>query len=140
MATAIVDLIHGQGVGQEQRSQFERVFSKKKIPDDVPIYSYSSGDSLIEVLTASGLLSSKSEARRMLSQGGVSFVEGGKITDDGQCFDQGHDGKVLKVGKRKFLRLKWKAQTPPPPTHLVAGEWTFSAPGYDEGGTGFCPL
>ena len=110
LAARIVDLFHGSGEGEQQRKQFERVFSKKKIPDDVPLYEYSLGDSLMEIIMTAHLLPSKSEVRRMLSQGGVGLVDGDKLTDEGQCFDQSCDGKVLKVGKRKFLKLKFKEE------------------------------
>jgi tyrosyl-tRNA synthetase len=51
-----------------------------------------------------GMASSNSEARRLVSQGGVS-VDGRRITDVNELVTPGH-GIVLKVGKRKFLKVR----------------------------------
>ncbi len=105
LAAKVVSAFHGEEVAQQMREQFERVFAKKKVPDEVESFSFQRGQSILEVLVGSKLLSSNSEARRMLKQNAVSFVDGDKITDEKWSLDDSCAGRVLKVGKRKFLKL-----------------------------------
>jgi len=51
------------------------------------------------------MLPSKSEGRRLIAQGGASLMDGDKITDVEIRLDESYAGKVLKIGKRKFLKL-----------------------------------
>ncbi|MDY7023295.1 MAG: tyrosine--tRNA ligase, partial [Cyanobacteriota bacterium] len=61
---------------------------------------------LFYILSASGLCKSGSEARRQMQGGGVR-LDGEQVTDPNQVFDSIDDlnGRVLQVGKKKFLRL-----------------------------------
>ena len=105
LAIRIVAQYHGLEAGQQMREQFERVFAKKKLPDEVPEYKFERGDDLIAVLTKSKLLASNGEVRRMVKQNAVSIVDGDKIQDAAFAFDDSMTDKVIKVGKRKFLKL-----------------------------------
>jgi tyrosyl-tRNA synthetase len=67
----------------------------------MPIYRLLSGQSVLEVLTASQLVSSNSEGRRMLLQNAVR-LDGEALTDPQQPFPR---PGVLQVGKRKFVRV-----------------------------------
>jgi tyrosyl-tRNA synthetase len=105
IASNIVGIFHGAEVGQQMRDQFEAVFKKKAVPDDVPEFKLNSGDTLIKILTESKLLGSNGEVRRMVKQNAVGLVDGDKITNVEFTFDDSHKGLVIKVGKRKFLKL-----------------------------------
>lgn len=105
IASNIVGIFHGEEVGKQMREQFEKVFAKKKLPDEVPEYSLNAGDTLTAVLTSSGLLGSNGEVKRMVKQNAVSFVDGDKITSFDFALGDEHKGLVIKVGKRKFLKL-----------------------------------
>ena len=59
---------------------------------------------VVKLLALSGLASSNGEARRLISGGGVSF-ENEKITDPDMELEA-KEG-VLKVGKRKFMKIKF---------------------------------
>ena len=113
LACRVVQSLHGSQVAREQRQQFERVFAKKQVPDEIPQYCYGPpGETVLEVLVNSGTLPSKAEARRMLQQGGVSLVDGEEKWRDGQqVLTQELHGRVLKVGKRRFLQLTWKTKS-----------------------------
>lgn len=66
---------------------------------------------ILTMLVASGLVTSRSEARRAVEQGGVT-VDGEKITDIKASFEKGQltgDGIVLKRGKKNFKRVLYKA-------------------------------
>jgi tyrosyl-tRNA synthetase len=107
LAFNLVQIYHGKGAAQEAEMEFERVFVDKKLPDDIKEFhvnrnSFRIDDLLIETKTAG----SKSEARRLIQQGGVS-VNGAKITD---VFSEisVQDSIILKVGKRKFAKVTAK--------------------------------
>lgn len=105
LAQIVVSLFHGQDTGKEMREQFERVFKKKEIPDDVPIFKLVGHPTILEVLAAANMVESNGEARRLIQQGGLSFVGGEKIANDKLALGDEHREKVLKIGKRKFLKL-----------------------------------
>lgn len=105
LASNIVALFHGEEVGQQMRDQFERVFAKKKVPDDIESFEFQVGVNIIDLLAEAGLCSSKGEARRMIKQNAVSFVDGDKITGQDFLLTQEHKEQVLKVGKRRFVKL-----------------------------------
>ena len=65
---------------------------------------------ILGVLSASGLAGSRSEARRNVEQGGVS-VDGVQEKDVKRSFvkeDFAGDGKVIKRGKKNFMRVFWE--------------------------------
>lgn len=105
LAVAVVAYFHGQEVGNKMKEQFENVFAKKNIPDEIAEFSFLDGDRLLDILVKSGMLVSLSEARRLIMQNGLSFAEGNKITDDKTVLDRTFKNKVLKIGKKKFLKL-----------------------------------
>ena len=74
------------------------------MPDEMPDFSFEQTSMRIdELLIATKTATSKNEARRLITQGGVS-VDGEKI-DDAFTEVQISGQKILKVGKRKFARL-----------------------------------
>ena len=73
------------------------------VPDDMLEYKLNSETLLVNVIYQSGLLKSKSEARRMIKQGAVK-INGSAISDLQTIVKPGEE-YILKVGKRRFLRL-----------------------------------
>lgn len=110
LAEKIVTFFHGGESAKQMREQFEAVFKKGGVPEDTPDYSIGAGKALIEILVESKLMASKGEARRMFKQNAVSLIDedlnGEKVNDENMLIDAQYVGKVIKVGKRKFLRLK----------------------------------
>lgn len=106
LAQRIVTFFHGEAIGKEMRAQFEAVFKRGEVPEDTPEYKLTADNLILNVLVSQGLVDSKKEARRLLQQNAIGFVDGDKITDESFSFSQAHSGLVLKVGKRKFLRIK----------------------------------
>ena len=106
LAARVVSLFHGEKTAQQMHQQFERVFAQKKIPDEISEYTYRRGETLIELLVNSRLLSSKGEAKRMVEQGGVSLVQGERLSQGQQVLGPTFANKILKVGKRRFLKLR----------------------------------
>ena len=105
LATRVVNYFHGEEIGSLMREKFENVFKKKEVPDDVLEYSFTRGSAIVDILVASGVLSSKKEGRRLIDQNAIGFMDGEKIKEVGFFLNEDHVGRVLKIGKRKFLKL-----------------------------------
>ena len=102
LAQIIVTQYHSQKDAEKARLEFTRVFSRKETPEDMPSYKLSGGKTILEILLATGLVSSKNEARRLIQQGGVS-LDGIRIDKENTVLDK---TGILKVGKRRFLKLE----------------------------------
>jgi len=102
LAENIVQQYYGRDLAKKARQEFEQVFSKKELPQDLPVYKLKKEkSSIIDILLDSGLTGSKNEARRLIQQGGVSF-DAERLDKEDIIIDK--EG-ILKVGKRRFLKL-----------------------------------
>ena len=105
LAHRIVAFFHSEQAADEAQRTFEKVFSQRELPDNIPEYNVSYPVMRItKLLTESGMCESGSEAKRLIQAGGVS-INGEKITSTDMDIEI-KDGMVLRVGKRKFLRLR----------------------------------
>jgi len=105
LGRTIVRMYHGEEASKNAESAFEQVFVKKDIPDEMPEFSLSEDIIRIDdLLIATKTAVSKKEAHRLITQGGVS-VDGNKVNDPFTQIEISGE-KVLKVGKRKFARIK----------------------------------
>jgi tyrosyl-tRNA synthetase len=85
-------------------AEFDKIFVKKEIPDEIPEISTNEETmKLVDLMTNYGLADTKSNARRLIEQGAVN-VNGQKLTDINHVMEITH-GMVFKVGKRKFLKI-----------------------------------
>ncbi len=109
LAATIVKMYHGEAAAVRAREEFDRVFSHKGLPDDIPVVEVrTDGEKLwvVTLLRDSGLVSSSSDARRLLKQGAVE-VDGVKVCDEAAQVSLPRDKEVLvKVGKRRFARVR----------------------------------
>ncbi len=104
LARTIVSLYHNAEAAVAAEDEFDRIFIKKEIPDDIPELGIEESELPIsDLIIRAGFAPSKSEARRLIQQGGVSLA-GEKISDPNATVPM-TDGAVLKVGKRKFLKI-----------------------------------
>jgi tyrosyl-tRNA synthetase len=103
LAYEIVKRYHGDEGAKVALSHFETLFSKKEIPDDIEEYSFQTGLRLIDIINRLNFVSSNSEARRLATQGGVT-VNNEKVSDVNVVLENGE--YILKVGKRKFAKIK----------------------------------
>jgi tyrosyl-tRNA synthetase len=102
LAREIVSIYHSEADAQAAEEAFKKVFQQKEIPDEMPEYTLQPGQTVLDVLAAAGLVTSKSDGRRMIEQKGVRL--------DGEVLEKfeipfPHPG-VLQVGKRHFVRVK----------------------------------
>ncbi len=103
LARTLVRMYHGEEAARHAEEHFDLVHKKKEIPDDIPVYKLETSRRLIDLMVEAGLVSGKSEARRLIRQGGVK-LDGQTVTDELlELQPQGE--RVLKVGKRKFLKI-----------------------------------
>jgi tyrosyl-tRNA synthetase len=108
LAIRIVARFHDAAAADAARAHFERVVQRKEAPDEVPEFRlpWSDAARLPEILEASGLAKSRSDARRLVSQHAVS-VDGRRIDDVALCLGVG--SYLIRVGKRRFARVTLEA-------------------------------
>ena len=104
LAREIVSAFHGDEAAARAAAHFARVFQAGRLPAHMPVHPLDVPETnVIDLLVEAGLTHSKSEARRLVQQGGVR-LDGEQIVDIGHVITA--DGeRVLQVGKRKFVRL-----------------------------------
>lgn len=103
LAKELVSRFHGgPGAGNDAMREFIARFQRSEIPDNLPEVSVTAG-SIAAILKKAGLVSSTSEALRMIDGGGVR-VDGEKVGDRNASLSVGAC-VVLQVGKRKFARV-----------------------------------
>lgn len=101
LAHELVRMYHGAELADAAQEYFIKTISHKEIPDEVVEFKPSDYN-LVAVLAESGLVSSKSDARRNIDQGGIK-VNGEVIKDLNY---QVSPGEILQRGKFKFLKIK----------------------------------
>lgn len=108
-AQEVVTRFHTAAAAQEATLHFERVFSRKEAPEEMPereVVLGAEGVWIPKLLVDLGFVASTSEGRRMISQGAVKF-EGQPIVSE-QLMRSAKSSLVLQCGKRKFARLLLK--------------------------------
>lgn len=103
LATTIVELFHSPEDAARARDEFDRVFSARGLPSEMPELAVAAEQRLIPLLVRAGLAQTNNEARRLVSQGGVKL--NGQALSDPNASLQLAEPAVLQVGPRRFLRL-----------------------------------
>lgn len=99
----IVSRFYSKEKAGQARHEFEKIFSKGDVPENIIEYKILVADEkIIDILLKNNLVASKSEARRLIAQGGLT-IDGQRITDEHWQVKQG----IVKVGKRRFLRINF---------------------------------
>ncbi|MBI4272540.1 tyrosine--tRNA ligase [Candidatus Uhrbacteria bacterium] len=105
LAREIVSFFYNTKDAQEAELAFIQVFQEKKAPDEMPvIFVEKKNLSLLDLLMVAKLVASKSEARRIISQGGIS-IDGVVYRDSAQILPLSHQGIIIKRGKRHFVKI-----------------------------------
>lgn len=108
LAMIIISDFHSKEEAEKARENFEKIFSKREIPDDIaPLeVKYQAEILFCKFLKDINATSSVSEARRLILQGGVE-IEGEKITNPEIKMGSIKEREfVLRIGKKKFLKVK----------------------------------
>ena len=105
LARKLVEMYHSPEAAQSAEAEFDKIFINKGIPDEIPEKIFDNGQKIgiIDLIVSVNFAPSNGEARRLVQQGGVS-IDGEKIADVKAEITIDSE-KVLKVGKRKFIKL-----------------------------------
>lgn len=103
LAEEIVTLYHSKKQAIRASSEFERVFTQKEKPSDIAEMKVKS-QNIIDLLVETKLAPSKSEARRLVQQGGVKLND--QVITEWDATIDVENGHILQAGKRKFIKLK----------------------------------
>ena len=106
LAGLLVARFYNEAEAKKAREGFESVFKEGNVPQDIEqVFLKQPAWNIIDLLAETKLAASKGEARRLLQQGGVS-VDGAVVKDEKRAIDLKNE-RLLKVGKRKFLKVKF---------------------------------
>ncbi len=104
LAFSIVKFFHGEEAAQKELEASEKI-SQGGVPDEIEeVIVEENTIGLLDALLKAKVASTRSEARRLIEQGGVTMNDE-KLTDAKQMLQLDSGAKVLKVGKRKFFRI-----------------------------------
>ena len=103
LALEITARYNGEAAAKEAKAEFDRVHSQNQIPTEIAEFELKAGVWVVEALTACGLASSNSQARRDIAANAVSINQK-KLSDEQLKLEVGE--YILQVGKRKFAKLK----------------------------------
>jgi len=105
LGKAIVSIYHGQNAADIAANRFRTIFQKKEIPKNIPSIKLAKQKiGIVDFLVESKLVSSKSEARRMLMQRAVKVNQ--ELIQDPHWQISVSPGVIIQVGKRKFVKIK----------------------------------
>ncbi|MDI6735948.1 MAG: tyrosine--tRNA ligase [bacterium] len=104
LAKEIIKYYYDEAEAKNQEEEFERIFRDKELPEEIPSFEVNKPSvGLIDVLVMAKLAPSKSEARRLINQGGVK-IDRKKVIDLNLELDLTLP-KILQVGKKGFVKL-----------------------------------
>ncbi len=136
LAYAIVRRYCDDEAARQAAQQFDRVFRDHELPAELPELTVPAGELkdgriwVVRLLRLAGCASSNSEGRRLIVQGGVSLgadAESLEVVGDPAGDVPLTDGMILKVGKRRFFRLRGQVRGNDPGTDHEGGEASESA-------------
>ncbi len=110
MAREIVTEFHNDAQAQKAEENFIRQFSERKLPADISEYRLAVPVDILTLLVDAHLAKSKSDARRLIQQGGVSFFPQGDVGEAQRITEidfivPPQNGAILKVGKLQYIRI-----------------------------------
>ena len=111
LAKEIVKLYHSEEEAEASEEEFKRIFVSKGLPDDIEEIIIDKNDNnIMTILSLCMKSESKSNLKRLIAQGSVSFIESEELSDNEKITDINFNilkEGVLKVGKRNFFKIKF---------------------------------
>ena len=104
LALEIVTLYYSAETAAAAEQHFDQIFIHKGVPEDMPSITLDDDVALVDLIFTHNLVASKSEGRRLIDQGAVKLNDL-KCSDRDQVLKKG-EKIVIKVGKRRFLKVK----------------------------------
>ena len=111
LAESLTSLFFEDSIAKREREEFSKVFSKGKVPEEMPTFSLSSLSlekvSLLNVLASTDKFGSKGEIRRLVKQGAIK-LENVRVDDPEMelDFEPEQNEMVIKAGKKIFIRIE----------------------------------
>jgi len=99
----LVTIYHDAEAAARAEAHFKQVFQKRELPKDMPTHKLAAPQNIVDLLAEIGLAPSKSQARRLIAQGGVR-LDGNKVESIKEVVMPGKEA-ILQVGKRRFVRI-----------------------------------
>tara|TARA_B100000965_G_scaffold195162_1_gene163054 strand:- start:909 stop:2111 length:1203 start_codon:yes stop_codon:yes gene_type:complete len=103
LARELVSIYHNSDASLKAEQDFDNLFIKKDVPDNISEIKIDSDKKLIEIMVSNNMVASNGEAKRMIKQGAVKINED-KVSDINVEISP-DSNIILKVGKRKFLKI-----------------------------------
>jgi tyrosyl-tRNA synthetase len=104
LARAIVERFHGPEAALEAEAAFDRVFVDRQAPQSIDELEVAEDPVHLPAVLAEAFGMSRSEARRLIAQGGVRLDD--EVVGESDLPAAAVDGRVLRAGKRRFVRLR----------------------------------
>ncbi len=94
---------HSESSAQEAEEKARSIFENNSY-DNIDEINFKIDSKLIDTLTSNSLVSSKSEAKRLIEGGGIK-IDDDQINDINLTIDKSYNGKILKIGKKKYFKI-----------------------------------
>lgn len=105
LAKEIVTIYHSKKEAEKAEKEFNKVFKNKELPSNIPEVKIKGAKlNILDLLVKTKLVSSKTEARRLIEQGAVKINS--QVQKDWQAIIKTKKGLTLQAGKRRFAKLK----------------------------------
>ena len=110
LAGIMVEQYYNKEEAKKAKEEFEAIFKDKGVPKDMPIFDVPAAKLkdnkiwIVELMEMAGLVKTRSDARRLIEQGGVT-IDGEKISDRDLQVTVGPKEMVIKAGKRQFIKV-----------------------------------
>lgn len=101
LASMIVTMYHDEKAAALAKNSWIETFSKGGVPDSIPEIHVNKEDTLVDVLIKEGVVSSKTDWRRLIEDGAVTDVDGNVLTDAKTLVAN----STLKIGKKRFVKI-----------------------------------
>jgi tyrosyl-tRNA synthetase len=108
LAKRIVGLYHSAEAAGEAEAEFNRIFREGGAPDEIPefdLIAEGGGIPLVRILTETGLVKSRGDARRMVRQNAVR-IDGERVEDEESVLTVRREAYLVQVGKRAWARVR----------------------------------
>jgi len=104
LAREIVSIYYNEDKAILSEENFDKIFVKKSIPDNIPEIEINKESKLIDILLEHNLVKSKGEAKRLITQSAVRVND--EVVEDIQYKISIGSNLIIKVGKRRFIKIK----------------------------------
>lgn len=104
LAKQIVAIYHGEDKAKKAEESFVNTFQKKEIPEEMEELKLKEGESLMNILVETKILSSRGDFRRLVEEGAITELGENKKIKDVNLIPK--SGMKFKIGKKKFVKIK----------------------------------